>query len=158
MPNTQFECPRCYKRCGDVGTLKMHMKIHEKTEPKSGSMLKWVVKRIKSERKPKPKIAIELKPIVKPGIWNFENQLLKKKLLFQIPFVRDRPAYIVGRNNRHLIPTHLWIPWRWPILILTSNHPNFNFPNVFYRISKQNFPWRKSFLSSKKAIQALNFQ
>ena len=62
----------------------------------------------KSERKSKPKIAIELKPIVKPGIWNFENQLLKKKLLFQIPFVRDRTTDLVGRNNRHLIPTHLW--------------------------------------------------
>ena len=46
MSNTQFECPKCYKRCGNVGALKMHMKTHEKAETKSGLILKWVVKRI----------------------------------------------------------------------------------------------------------------
>ena len=34
MSNTQFECPRCYKRCGNAGALKTHMKTHEKNEPK----------------------------------------------------------------------------------------------------------------------------
>ena len=61
MSNKQFECHRCYKRCGNAGALK----THEKPEPKSGSMLKWVVKRVKSEIKPKPKMEIELKPILK---------------------------------------------------------------------------------------------
>ena len=51
MSNKQFECPRCYKRCGNAGALKTHMKTHKKPEPKSGSMLKWVVKRVKSERR-----------------------------------------------------------------------------------------------------------
>ena len=61
MSNKQFECPRCYKRCGNAGALK----THEKPDPKSGSMLKWVVKRVKSDIKPKPKMAIELKRIFK---------------------------------------------------------------------------------------------
>ena len=65
VANKQFECPRCYKRCGNAGALKTHMKTHEKPEPKSGSMLKWVVKLVKSEIKPKPKMAVELKPILK---------------------------------------------------------------------------------------------
>ena len=65
MLNKQFKCPQCYKRCGNAGALKTHMKTHEKSEPKSGSMMKWVVERVKSERKPKPKMAIELKSILK---------------------------------------------------------------------------------------------
>ena len=67
MSTKQFECPRCYKRCGNAGALKTHMKTHKTSEPKSGSMMKWIVKRVKPESKPKPKMPIELKPIVKAG-------------------------------------------------------------------------------------------
>merc|ERR1712035_233384 len=41
------------------------METHEKPEPKSRLMLEWVVKRVKSEIKPKHKGAIELKSILK---------------------------------------------------------------------------------------------
>ena len=37
-------------------------------------------------------------------------------------------------------------------------YADFDFSKMFYRISKQKFPWRKSFLSSKKATQALKVQ
>ena len=61
MSYKPFECPRC----GNAGALKMLMKTHEKLEPKSRSILKWLVKRVKFKTKPKPKMAIELKPILK---------------------------------------------------------------------------------------------
>ena len=32
MSNKQFECPRCYKRCGNAGALKTHMKTHPERE------------------------------------------------------------------------------------------------------------------------------
>ena len=32
MSNKQFECPRCYKRCGNAGALKTHMKTHPECE------------------------------------------------------------------------------------------------------------------------------
>ena len=67
MPNEKFTCPRCFKRCGNAGALKTHMKTHKKPEPKSGSLMKWIVKRepVKSESKQKLKEAIELKPFRK---------------------------------------------------------------------------------------------
>ena len=86
MSNKQFECPRCYKRCGNAGALKTHMKTHDKPEPKSGSMLKWVVKRVKSEIKPKPKMAIELKPILKT------RQLKLRKPTIREPTVVPNPV------------------------------------------------------------------
>ena len=62
MSNKDFECPQCCKRYKNAGGLKTHMKTHKKPEPKSGSMLRWVVKRAKSEIKPRLSMAIELKP------------------------------------------------------------------------------------------------
>ena len=44
MSNKPLECPWCYKRCWNAGALKTHNK---------------------SEKKPKPKMAVELKHIVK---------------------------------------------------------------------------------------------
>ena len=32
MSNKQFECPRCFKRCGNAGALKTHMKTHPERE------------------------------------------------------------------------------------------------------------------------------
>ena len=89
MSNRLFECPRCYKRCGNAGALKTHMKTHKKTEPKSGSMLKWVVKRVKPEKKPKPKMAIEPKPIVK-----------NRQLKLRKPIVRD-PNVVTNLLRSH---------------------------------------------------------
>ena len=90
MSNKQFECPRCYKRCGNAGALKTHMKTHEKPEPKSGSMLKWLVKRVKSEIKPKPKMAIELKPILKTRQLKLRKPTIREPTVVSNP-VRPRP-------------------------------------------------------------------
>ena len=90
MSNKRFECPRCYKRCGNAGALKTHMKTHEKPEPKSGSMLKWVVKRVKSEIKPKPKMAIELKPILKTRQLKLRKPTIREPTVVSNP-VRPRP-------------------------------------------------------------------
>ena len=68
MSNKDFECPQCCKRYKNAGGLKTHMKTHKKPEPKSGSMLRWVVKRAKSEMKPRPSMAIELKATETPKI------------------------------------------------------------------------------------------
>ena len=66
MFEKMYECPRCFKRCGNAGALKIHMKTHKKTEPKSGSLLKWVKRTyVKLKPKAKEKTPIELKPIVK---------------------------------------------------------------------------------------------
>ena len=173
MSNTQFECPRCYKHCGNAGALKTHKKTHEKTEPKSGSMLKWVVKRVKSERKPKPKMAIELKPIVKTRQLKLRKPTVEEKTVVSNP-VRPRPPRRPRRSKQPPLDIN---PFVAPVALtdpdLDKQSPqfriahikhfkslksDFNFPNVFYRISKQKFPWRKSFLSSKKATQALSAQ
>ena len=89
MSSKQFECPRCYKRCGNGGGLKTHMKTHKKPEPKSGTMLKWIVKRkiMKSESKPKPKEPIELKPIRK------QRQLKLRKPAVREPTVFANTAH-----------------------------------------------------------------
>ena len=107
MSNKDFECSRCHKRCGNAGASKTHIKTHDKPEPKSRLMLKWLVKRVKSEIKPKPKMAIELKPILKTGNSNFESRPFANLLLFQIPCAHDRPADLVSRSNRQLIPALL---------------------------------------------------
>ena len=56
MSKKLFQCPQCYKRCGNAGALKTHIKTHKKPEPKSGTMLRWIVNRepVKSESKQKP--------------------------------------------------------------------------------------------------------
>ena len=89
MSYKQFECPQCYKRCGNAGALT-HMKTHEKPEPKSGSMLKWLVKRVKSEIKPKPKMAIELKPILKTRQLKLRKPTIREPTVVSNP-VRPRP-------------------------------------------------------------------
>ena len=83
MSNKQFECLRCYKRYGNAGALK----THEKPEPKSESMLKWVVKHVKSEIKPSAKMGIELNPIVKT------RQLKLRKPLVREPIVDTNPVH-----------------------------------------------------------------
>ena len=64
------------------------MKTHKKPEPKSGSMMKWIVKRepVKSQSKQKPKEAIEMKPIRKT------RQLKHRKPVICDPTVVTNPA------------------------------------------------------------------
>ena len=105
MSNKQFECPRCYKRCGNAGALKTHMKTHHKDEPKSGSMLKWVVKRVKLESKPKPKMPIELKPIVKTRQLKLRKPTVQEETVVS-NLVRTRPLRRPGRSKQPPIDTN----------------------------------------------------
>ena len=108
MSNKPFECPRCYKRCGNAGALKTHMKTHEKPEPKSGSMLKWVVKRVKSERKPKPKMPIEMKPIVKTRQLKLRKPIVREPTVVTNP-VRPRPPRRPRRSKQPPIDTNPFV-------------------------------------------------
>ena len=123
MSNKEFECPQCCKRYKNAGGLKTHMKTHKKPKPKSGSMLRWVVKRAKSEIKPRPSMAIESKPIMRT------RQLKLRKSPVREPthccYKSTRSAYLVGRNNHRLMLVLLWLLHSWPILILPNDHPNF---------------------------------
>ena len=127
MSYKQFECPQCYKLCGNAGALKTHMKMHEKPEPKSGSMLKWLVKRVKSEIKPKPKMAIELKPILKTRQLKLRKPTIHEPIVVSNPVRPRPPADLVSRSNRQLIldTSPFAAPARLTELILTRNHRNF---------------------------------
>ena len=112
MLNKQFECPRCYKRCGNAGALKTHMKTHKKPEPKSGSMLKWVVKRVKSESKPKLKMAIELKLIVKTRQLKLRKPTVRESTVVSNP-VRPRPPRKPRRSKQPLLDTNPFVAPAW---------------------------------------------
>ena len=113
---TGRECPRCYKRCGNAGALKTHMKTHKKVEPKSGSMLKWVVKRVKSEKKPKPKMAVELKPIKKARQLKLRKPIVRDPTIVPNP-VRPRPPRRSRRSKQPPIDTNPFVaPARLPDL------------------------------------------
>ena len=104
MSYKQFECPQCYKRCGNAGALKTHMKTHEKPEPKSGSMLKWLVKRVKSEIKPKPKMAIKLKPILKTRQLKLRKPTIREPTVVSNP-VRPRSPRRLRKSKQPLVDT-----------------------------------------------------
>ena len=116
----QFESPRCYKRCGNAGALK----THEKPEPKSGSMLKWVVKRVKSEIKPKPKMAIELKPILKTRQLKLRKPTIREPTVVSNP-VRPRPPRRPRKSKQPPVDTSPFAaPTRLTDLDLTRYHRN----------------------------------
>ena len=129
MPNEKFTCPRCFKRCGNAGALKTHMKTHKKPETKSGSLMKWIGKRepVTSESKQKPKEAIELELIRKI------QQLKLRKPIIREPTIvtntlRPRPLRAPQRSqlsSLRLILALLLLLNDWPIPALTSDHHNF---------------------------------
>ena len=84
------------------------MKTHEKPEPKSGSMLKWVVKRVKSERKPKPQMPIEMKPIVKNRQLKLRKPIVHEPAVVTNP-VRPRPPRRPRRSKQPLIDTNPFV-------------------------------------------------
>ena len=137
MSYKQFECPQCYKRCGNAGALKTHMKTHEKPEPKSGSMLKWLVKRVKSEIKPKPKMAIELKPILKTQ----QLKLWKPTTVVSNP-VRPRPPRRPRKSKQPPVDTS---PFAAPARLLNPDldkkSPQFRIAHVqHFEPLKSDFP------------------
>ena len=142
MSNRLFECPRCYKRCGNAGALKTHMKTHKKTEPKSGSMLKWVVKRVKPEKKPKPKMAIELKPIVKTRQLKLRKPIVRDPTIVTNP-VRPRPPRRPRRSKQAPIYTNPFVaPARLNDPDLDKKSPQFRVAHIQYFNSlKSDFPF-----------------
>ena len=141
MSNKQFECPRCFKRCGNAGALKTHMKKHKKTEPKSGSMLKWVVKRVKSESKPKPKMAIELKPIVKTRQLKLRKPTVREPTVVANP-VHPRPLRRPRRSKQPSIDTNPFVaPARLTDPDLDKKSPQFRIAHIqHFKSLKSDFP------------------
>ena len=140
-----YECPRCFKRCGNAGALKTHMKTHNKPEPKSGSMWKWVVKRapVKSKPKKAEKTAIELKPIVKTRQLKLRKQPVRDPSVIPNP-IQPRPPRRPSRSKQEPIDTS---PFAAPPELI---HPDPIFICILYPDLKIPSPWRKSFLSLKK--------
>ena len=132
MSNKQFECPRCYKRCGNAGALKTHMKTHKKPEPKSGSMLRWVVKRVKSESKPKPKMAIELKPIVKTRQLKLRKPTVRELTVVTNP-VRPRPP------SCFLIVRKYFPEFQWIDIFIGADNPSSHCSEANLRESRELF-------------------
>ena len=113
------------------------MKTHEKPEPISGSMLKWVVKRVKSEIKPKPKMAIELKPILKTR----QLKLRKPTIVVANP-VRPRPLRRPRKSKQPPVETN---PFAAPVRLtdpdLDKKSPQFRIAHVqHFESLKSDFP------------------
>ena len=141
MSNKQFECLRCYKRCGNAGALKTHMKTHENSEPKSMSMLKWVVKRVKSEIKSKPKMAIELKPILKTRQLKLRKPTIREPTVVSNP-VRPRPPRRPRKSKQPPVDTSPFAaPARLTDPDLDKKSPQFRIAHVqHFESLKSDFP------------------
>ena len=121
------------------------MKTHKKPEPKSGSMMKWIIKRepVKAENKQKPKESIELKPIRKT------RQLKLRKPSIRDPTVvtnparpRPRPPRAPRRSKQPAIDTS---PFAAPARLadpgLDKRSPQFRIAHVqHFNALKSDFP------------------
>ena len=145
MSTQQFACPRYFKRCGNAGALKTHMKTRKKPEPKSGSMMKWIIKRepVKAENKQKPKEFIELKLIRKT------RQLKLRKPSIRDPTVvtnaarpRPRPPRAPRRSKQPAIDTSPFAdPARLADPGLDKRSPQFRIAHVqHFKSLKSDFP------------------
>ena len=88
-------------------------------------MLKWVVKRVKSESKPKPNMPIELKPIVK--IWKLKlpKPIVREPNVITNP-VRSRPPRRPRRSKQQPIGANSFVaPVRLTDLDLDKKSPQF---------------------------------
>lgn len=143
MPNEKFTCPRCFKRCGNAGALKTHMKTHKKPEPKSGSLMKWIVKRepVKSESKQKPKEAIELKPIRKTRQLKLRKPIIREPTIVTNP-LRPRPPRAPRRSQQPAIDTSPFVaPKRLTDPGLDKRSPQFRIAHVqHFNSLKSDFP------------------
>ena len=124
MSHKQVECSRCYKRCGNAGALKTHMKTHGKPEPKSGSMLK-LLKRVKSKIEPKPKMAIELKPILKTQQLKLRKPTIREPTVVSNPVGPRTPRRPRKSKQPPVDTSPFAAPARLTEVILTRNHRNF---------------------------------
>ena len=144
MSSMQFICDRCYKCCGNAGALKTHMKTHQEPEPKSGSMLKWVlerVKSVKSEDKQKPKEAIELKPLRKTRQLKLRKPVVRQRTVVANP-VRPRPPRRPRRSKQPPIDTSSFVaPARMTASDIDKRTPHFRIAHIeHFQSLKANFP------------------
>ena len=126
---------------GNAYALKTHMTTHEKPEPKSGSMLKWVVKRVKSEIKPKPKMAIELKPILKTRQLKLRKPTIREPTVVSNP-VRPRPPRRPRKSKQPPVDTSPFAaPARLTDPDLDKKSPQFRIAHVqHFESLKSDFP------------------
>ena len=143
MSNKQLECPRCGKRCGNAGALKTHMKTHKKPEPKSGSLMKWIVKRepVKSESKKKVNDMVELQPIVKTRQLKLRKAPIREPTVVTNP-ARPRPPRAPRRSKQHAIDTSPFVaPARLTDTDLDKRSPQFRIAHVqHFNTLKSDFP------------------
>ena len=143
MSNKQFQCPRCFKRCGNTGALKTHMKKNNKPEPKSGSMMKWIVKRepVKSERKKKVDDMVELQPIVKTRQLKLRKPPVREPSIVSNP-ARPRPSRAPRRSKQPVIDTSPFVaPARLSDPDLDKSSPQFRIAHVqHFNSLKSDFP------------------
>ena len=149
-----YECPQCFKLCGNAGVLKSHMKTHKKMESRSGSMWKWVVKRapVKSKPKKAEKTAIELKPIVKTRQLKLRKQPVRDPSVIPNP-IQPRPPRRPSRSKQEPIDTS---PFAAPPELihpdLDKRSPQFRISHVqHFRSLKSDFP----FLDKKCIMQSI---
>ena len=143
MSSMQFICDQCHKRCGNAGALRTHMKTHKKPEPKSGSLLKWIVKRnaVKSEDKQKPKEAIELKPLRKTRQLKLRKPAVRQPTVVSNP-VRPRPPRRPRRSKQPPIDTSPFVaPARLTASDLDKRTPQFRIAHIqHFQSLKADFP------------------
>ena len=80
------------------------MKTNKTPQPKSGTILKWIVKYAKFESKPKPKMAIELKPIVKKQQLKLQKPPVCKPSVFQVPRLPTKPCPMLKQQTINTSP------------------------------------------------------
>ena len=104
-------------------------------------MLKWVVERVKSEIQPKPKMAIEMKPIVKTRQLKLRKPSVHEPTVVSNP-VRLRPPRRPRRSKQQPLDTSFFVaPARLTDLDLDKKSPQFRIAHVHhFKSLKSDFP------------------
>ena len=104
-------------------------------------MLKWVVKRVKPEKKPKPKMAIEPKPIVKNRHLKLRKPIVRDPTVVTNP-VRPRPSRRPRRSKQSHIYTNPFVaPARLNDPDLDKKSTQFRVAHIkYFKLLKSDFP------------------
>ena len=104
-------------------------------------MLKWVVELVKSEIQPKPKMAIEMKPIVKTRQLKLRKPSVHEPTVVSNP-VRLRPPRRPRRSKQQPLDTSFFVaPARLTDLDLDKKSPQFRIAHVHhFKSLKSDFP------------------
>ena len=105
------------------------------------SMLKWVVKRVKSKIKPKPKMAIELKPILKTRQLKLRKPTIREPTVVSNP-VRPRPPHRPRKSKQPPVDTSPFAaPARLTNPDLDKKSPRFRIAHIqHFESLKSDFP------------------